>query len=251
MNLMQQVLAAKHEAEQNNAPCEKQKQITKEGFANKIDADLVSEYNAKVGQPTKQKGGYLFDLHLLSVASPSYGAARTLDMLLHSHDQTSDQSAKLRKSIDSQTKAFMSDEATAAAEILYGQVVILNASFNKYLKLSILVKAIEQQAFYIEMALECQEQCRKTVESLSNIKNPTPKTVFIKNAITQQVNQLVIKTEELKKRFEAQPYAQMDTGNETAAKRETESIDIPSVAVVTLDRAAKRRRKDNSRSKRA
>jgi hypothetical protein len=251
MNLMQQILATKQEAERNNTPREKQKQITKEGFVNKIDADLASEYNTKVGQPTKQEGGHLFDLHLLGVASPSYGAARTLDMLLHSHAQTSDQSVKLRKSIDAQTKVFMSDEATAAAEILYGQVVILNTSFNKYLQLSTLVKTIEQQALYIEMALKCQEQSRKTIESLSNIKNPTPKTVFIKNAIAQQVNQLVIKTEELQKRFEAQPYAAMDTGISSETKRETETIDTPATPLATLDRGTESRRKSNSRTKRA
>jgi hypothetical protein len=102
----------------------------------------------------------------------------------------------------------------------------------------------------IEMALKCQEQCRKTLKTLNDIQNPQPKTVFIKNAIAQQVNQLAVQTEQLQKQLEAQPYAAMDIGSQREATRETEPIDIPATPLATLNGATKRDRKSYSRSKR-
>ena len=43
--------------------------------------------------------------------------------------------------------------------------------------------------------MKAQEQARKTLQTLHDIKNPQPRTVFIKNAIAQQGNQLVTKTD--------------------------------------------------------
>ena len=60
-----------------------------------------------------------------------------------------------------------------------------------------------QFVIYSEAAMRAQEQGRKTLQTLHDIKNPKPRTVFIRNVIAQQVNQLITKTEELQKQLEA------------------------------------------------
>jgi hypothetical protein len=97
----------------------------------------------------------------------------------------------------------------------------------------------------IEMALKCQEQCRKTLKTLNDIQNPQPKTVFIKNAIAQQVNQLAVQTEELQKRLEAQPYAAMDFGSQ----RTPETLDTAVETLEPINRAEDGRRKGEGKPK--
>ena len=135
--------------------------------------------------------------------------------------------------------------------MLYGQVAILNAAFNRYMQMATLTTNSNQFGIYSEAAMKAQEQARKTLQTLHDIKNPKPKTVFIKNAIAQQVNQLVTKTEELQKQLEAQTYAKVDFGSTEIAERAHEVIDLPAASVGEIDRTTKPGRKKNSREKHA
>uniref|UniRef100_UPI00359428E5 hypothetical protein n=1 Tax=Chamaesiphon sp. TaxID=2814140 RepID=UPI00359428E5 len=69
------------------------------------------------------------------------------------------------------------------------------------------------------------------------------------NAIAQQVNQLAIKTEELQKQLENQPYATVDFGSTETTERSNEVIDLPPASVGTIDGANKRGRKGKSSAK--
>jgi hypothetical protein len=213
---------------------------------------LVQQYSDKLGvPPCNEKSQVLLDLPMLGVASPSFGAAHTLDLLIHGSEKSAntEQTLQLQEAIETQTKAFMTDEATAAAELLYGQVAILNAAFNRYMQLATLSANSPHFSTFFDAAMKAQEQARKTLQTLHDIKNPKPRTVFIKNAIAQQVNQLVTKTEELQKQLEAQPYAQMDFSSAEIAERSPETIDLPAASVGTIDRAKKRGRKGKSSAK--
>jgi hypothetical protein len=137
----------------------------------------------------------------------------------------------------------MNDEATAAAELLYGQVAILNAAFNQYMQLATVAANTPHFGTFLEAAMKAQEQARKTLQTLHDIKNPQPRTVFIKNAIMQQVNQPVTKTEELQKQLEAQTHAPMDFGSKTETERSPEAINPPTTPLGTLDGTKKRRGK--------
>jgi hypothetical protein len=209
---------------------------------------LIEHYSEKLGTPPT---GERINLNLLGVASPSFGAAHTLNLLIHRSpvDATSEQTLQIQEAIEAQTRAFMTDEATAAAELLYGQVVILNTAFNQYMNFATLSANTEHFGTFFDAAMKAQEQARKTLQTLHDIKNPKPKTVFIKNAIAQQVNQLVTKTEELQKQLEAQPYAKVDFGSTEITKRSTEVIDLPAASVETIDGAKKHGRKSKSSTK--
>ncbi len=215
---------------------------------------LLQQYTEKLGVPPSNEDDrdqVILDLQMLGVASPSFGAAHTLDLLIHGSEKSANmaQTLQLQETIESQTRAFMADEATAAAELLYGQVVILNATFNRYMQFATLSVSSSNFGTFFDAAMKAQEQARKTLQTLHDIKNPKLRTVFIKNAIAKQVNQLVTKTEELQKQLEAQPYAKVDFGSTETAERSHEVIDLPAASVGTIDGAKKRGRKGESSAK--
>jgi hypothetical protein len=215
---------------------------------------VMQQYIEKIGVPPSNENDrnqVILDLQMLGVASPSFGAAHTFDLLIHGSEKYANtaQTLQLQEAIESQTKAFMTDEATTAAELLYGQVAILNAAFNRYMQFATLSANTPNFATFFDAAMKVQEQARKTLQTLHDIKNPKPRTVFIKNAIAQQVNQLITKTEELQKQLEAQPYAKVDFGSTEIAERSNEVIDLSAASVETLDGANQRGRKGKSSAK--
>jgi hypothetical protein len=213
---------------------------------------LIQQYTEKLGvPPCNDRDRAILDLQMFGVASPSFGAAHTLNLLIHGSEKYTgtEQTLQIQEAIETQTKALMTDEATAVTELLYGQVAILNAAFNRYMQMAALATNSNQFGMYSEAALKTQEQARKTLQTIHDIKNPKPKTVFIKNAIAQQVNQLVTKTEELQKQLEAQPYAKVDFGSKEITERSDEVIDLPAASVGTIDGAKKRGRKGKSSAK--
>ena len=159
----------------------------------------LKNYQEKVGEPFSD----FLDFHLLGVADPSFGAATAIDTIAHVgvNDEYTTTTQLTHEAIEAQTKAFLDDDVTAAAELLYGQVLTLNAAFNKLMQLSILMMKGDRFEVMFDAALKAQEQARRTLQSLHDIKNPKPKQMIIRNAIAQQVNQLTVKTEELEKRL--------------------------------------------------
>ena len=209
---------------------------------------LIAQYTEKLGTPPN---GERINLNLLGVASPSFGAAHTLNLLINRSPvaATSEQTLQIQKAIESQTQALMDDEVTAVAEILYGQVAILNTTFNQYMNLATVSANTPYFGTFFDAAMKAQEQSRKTLQTLHDIKNPKPRTVFIKNAIAQQIDRLVTKTEELHKQLEAQPHAKVDFGSAEIAERTHKVINLPAASVGTIDGAKKCGRKGKSSTK--
>lgn len=120
---------------------------------------------------------------------PQFAAAQALDTLLHKRKEPAhDRTVQVQDAIAQQTQSFIDNPVQATTELLYAQVAVLNGQFNHCMTLSSVAGDIRLIFQLIEMALKCQEQCRKTLKTLNDIQNPQPKTVFIKNAIAQQVN---------------------------------------------------------------
>ncbi len=206
-----------------------------------MKSNIIQQYTEKLGvPPTDDDDRVILDLHMLGVVSPSFGAAHTLNLLIHGAEEYSgtEQTAKIQEAIEDRAKALTIDEATAVTELIYGQVAILNAAFNRYMQMAALTTNSNQFVIYSEAAMKVQEQARKTLQTLHDIKNPKPRKVFIKNAIEQQVNQLVTKTEELQKQLEAQPYAKLDLGSAETTERSHEVIDLPAASVGKIDRTS-------------
>jgi hypothetical protein len=165
-----------------------------------LNNKTLKRYQEKVGEPHSN----FLDFHLLGVADPSFGAASAIDTIAHMglNDDSTLTTQLTHEAIESQTKAFLDDDVTEAAKLLYNQVLTLNAAFNKLMQLSFVITRTDHFVPMFESALKAQEQARRTLQTLAEIRNPKPSAVYIKNAIAKQVNQLTVKTEELEKRLQ-------------------------------------------------
>ena len=93
-------------------------------------------------------------------------------------------------------EAIKKGDLTNLEELLYSQALVLDASFHKFLAMA--VAATEQTALMngrfeiipslLSMALKAQEQSRKTLIALAELKNPKPSAMFIKNYVDKQLN---------------------------------------------------------------
>lgn len=165
-----------------------------------LESKILEKYQDKLGEPLSSR----LDLHLLGVADPSFGAATAINVISHMgiDEDSVATSVLVHESIKAQTKAFLSDDVAAAASLLYQQVLTLNTAFNKLMELTFVITRSDHFEVMFESAMKAQEQARRTLQTLSEIKNPKPSAVYIKNAIAQQVNTLTVKTEELEKRLQ-------------------------------------------------
>jgi hypothetical protein len=185
------------------------------------------------GLPFQEDDGLIyFDFQKLGIVDTSLGAARTaLVQAYHGESKAFDGDYALEIEEVICRNAKSSDILESSVEALYGQFVVLNTAFNSYVQLSATIRDTEKTRIYFEMAIKAQEQARKTLETINSIKNPQPKAVYIKQEIVQQVNQLLLKTKELQKRVEAQPYAPVDFGSEI----ETAAVDAGEQALDAID----------------
>ena len=73
-------------------------------------------------------------------------------------------------------------------ELLLLQVELLNQTFMNYTELISLTDSTAGKKVFAEIALKSQNQCRRTITTLADLKTPK-RTTFIKNsAVNQQVN---------------------------------------------------------------
>ena len=96
----------------------------------------------------------------------------------------------LNKVLSQQTDAILKGDMSRTESMLISQAHTLDALFNSLVKKGIGSKGLAQYEMMFRLALKAQSQCRSTLESLANIKNPP--VIYAKQAnITnghQQIN---------------------------------------------------------------
>ena len=99
-------------------------------------------------------------------------------------------SADLVDALHLQTEQLKKGDMTNVEEMLYCQAVTLQAVFAKTLQHAMSSDSMKHQTMVLTLAFKAQAQCRATLETLANIKNPRAAT-FVKQANiaqNQQVN---------------------------------------------------------------
>lgn len=131
--------------------------------------------------PDSLRNGKTTDNALLCAVDPTFGAAQTANIIANfgMGDNSLLSTMTLKQAIEEQTQAFLKDDATATAELLYGHVVVLNTAFQSYMQVAAMCRGSGERTALFDAALKAQEQVRKTLQTLHNIKNPQPKTVYI------------------------------------------------------------------------
>jgi len=95
----------------------------------------------------------------------------------------------LEKVVDANDKVLAGDMEELES-ILINQARALDAVFYQYMGKTLSAEYIQQMQSFSQIALKAQNQCRNTLATLAEIKNPT-KPTFIKNqnnAAIQQIN---------------------------------------------------------------
>jgi hypothetical protein len=87
-------------------------------------------------------------------------------------------------------------DITAVESMLYSQAMTLQSAFNQWIVSASCQQRPEEAERFAHLALRAQDQCRKTLATLTEIKNPKRSTTFIKNYVDKQLNQLVAEPEE-------------------------------------------------------
>ena len=96
----------------------------------------------------------------------------------------------LAEELHLQTEKLKKGDLTDVESMLYCQAVTLQAVFSKTLQHAISNESVKHQNMMLTLAFKAQAQCRATLETLANIKNPRAAT-FVRQANiaqNQQVN---------------------------------------------------------------
>ncbi|MGP1385166.1 MAG: hypothetical protein ACTS2F_16500 [Thainema sp.] len=193
----------------------------------------------KSPKTSKTEKSHLIDLYKLSIEHPELAAAQTIAWILYSKRGYSiEKATALIPTLTDNATQLQKGDLQEAERILLSQAEVLQALFHRMFTLAgYMMTNPEQCDRYISLGLRAQEQCRKTLVSLSEIKNPKKPTQLIKNYVDKQLNQLKVEqsqppmtepdfgnAQETSQSFntqamEASPYAPMDTRSKTAATR--------------------------------
>lgn len=112
--------------------------------------------------------------------------------------------------LEEQLVAFKSGDNSLLEATLYGQIAILNIAFAHFLdkaqaaanNSTLLTQKPELITGLAAIALKCQDQSRKTISTLSEIKNPKKPTQFVKTYVDKQLNQLRLESDSSQQQLE-------------------------------------------------
>jgi hypothetical protein len=115
-------------------------------------------------------------------------------------------------------------DTTYLEEMLLSQAIALNAfgadllmKAGGFIQEGMVVKFPELTQSLAQLGLKAQDQSRKTILALHELRNPKKPSQFIKTYVNQQLNQLQVEQEELKSQLEATTNAQVDIGGQSEA----------------------------------
>lgn len=156
---------------------------------------------------------------------------------------------ELTTEISSQFQAIKKGDTANIEELLYAQALTLDAAFHKFLTMtttgtsqpSLIAERFEIITGLAAIALKAQEQSRKTLVALAELKNPKRSTTFIKNYVDKQLNQMNIEPSQPSNQIQIQEdnHAPLDI----ASKREATPDDTTMAALEIQQWSKKRSRK--------
>ena len=125
-----------------------------------------------------------------------------------------------------------SGDTTYLEETLLSQAIALNAfsadclmKASGFLQDGMVVKFPELTQTLAQLGLKAQDQSRKAILALNELRNPKKPSQFIKNYVHQQLNQVQLEQQELKQQLEAATNAPLDIGSTTEAGRTYQKVE--------------------------
>lgn len=150
------------------------------------------EYNPHSIQVVTHEGSTKEKSMATLYMQPSIDAAITINIVGFPTGNDMDIN-QIKEELDKDIKASQETNIVNADALLISQAHTLDKLFQKFVRKTLSAEYIEQMKGYSTLALKAQNQCRMTLGTLAEIKNPRP---YIQNnkAQYQQVNNGVSKT---------------------------------------------------------
>ena len=147
-------------------------------------------------------------------------------------------------SVEDACEAIKQGDLSLAEELLTSQALVLNALFNQSVQVA--ARMIGPPSIdptfserHMKLALKAQEQSRKTLQTLAELKHPKRQTVFIKN------QQNLLQLEQQQHSLKAGTHAPLDIGSTTEATASNPAVET----VGAIARSQDRRRQKAKRAK--
>ncbi len=128
------------------------------------------------------------DSHVLSVASPEWAAARTIAAIQHGQhvfegEGLNDRAIGLFNTLSTRPVDALNPDDTQhyAERALLAQVQCLEAAFHKWMSLAALMTDPDMCDRYASLAMRAQDQTRKSLLALHELRHPRKNTTFIKH----------------------------------------------------------------------
>ncbi len=135
-------------------------------------------------------------------------------------------SPEIAEEISKRLAEIRAGDTTYLEEMLLSQAIALNAFGSDLLMKAsgfaadgVCVKLPELFQNLAQLGLKAQDQSRKAILALNELRNPKKPSQFIKTYVNQQLNQLQVEQEQLKHQLEAATNAPVDIGSQTEAGR--------------------------------
>jgi hypothetical protein len=141
-------------------------------------------------------------------------------------------SPEIAKEISEHLAEIRSGDTTYIEEMLLSQAIALNAfgsdclmKASGVIKDGMVAKFPELTQTLAQLGLKAQDQSRKAILALNELRNPKKPSQFIKTYVNQQLNQLQVEQEQLKHQLEAATNAPVDIGSQTEAGRTYQEVE--------------------------
>lgn len=191
--------------------------------------------------------------HTKIIVEPIGNAAHSIAHLRLPQEEILKNLSDVTFAIAQQTHELKNGDISKIEEMLYSQALTLNAAFHKFLMMAAGGTdqgALTHQRFELitglaAIALKAQEQSRKILVALAEVKSPKRSTTFVKQYVNQQLNQALIQQNEIESSTPNQLQENSGASLDIRSKRETAANDTAVEAVGEQQRSQKRSRKRN------
>ncbi len=152
---------------------------------------LSSKIMTKKSKVNRPETTELNDGFKLQLESPEFASASVCNYLQLHKNGSVEGAVSLLPPLINQMIAIKQGDLTEVERILYSQSITLQTAFNRFMAMAALSQHNGEQCDrFASLALKAQEQCRKTLATLVDLKNPKKPTQFIKSYVDKQINQL-------------------------------------------------------------
>lgn len=148
--------------------------------------------------------------HHLGIVSPEFLAATTIALITYGvKPERAESRGRAIEPVRDNSADMVLNPQEDGSRILAGQIQVLSAIFSRYAVISVAALEDGKSGWEssLHLALRAQNECRRSIATLNELRNPK-KTTFIKKNIERQQNNLHV---------EGGNSATMDTGIATEA----------------------------------